>query len=212
MTAAAHQPNPETPRDIVPDIVLVLLGHDDAREPSLARLQHFIFLIDREHARSFGVVLTLLPWIRAKSGPRSEALQPVLHELDHAGQLPVGLLHPREGQRTIAESRERYQTDSTIRFSPRAVRSLQRVLWQYGPADDEHILDEIESTRSFGETAIGDRIDLSQERAWLVEEVKARGTDRRQWGDPEASAAEDEEIMEFFDRWRMSARRGPQKR
>jgi hypothetical protein len=212
MTAAAHQPNPEAPGELVPEIVLVLLGHDERHQPSLERLQDLLFLVDREHARSFGVVLTFLSWVREESGPRTNELVPVLEALDRAGQLPPGLLATKLPRRHIAEPQAPYRPDQPNRFPPKAARSLQRVLWKYGSATDDSIHEAIESTHAYGITPVGEQIDLSGERVWLMEEVKARGTDRSQWGDPAASAAEDEEIMEFFDRWRMSARRGHQER
>jgi hypothetical protein len=202
-----HAPNAKTANDPLPQVVLFVLRHDAASQPSLDRLQNLLFLVDREHARAFAVVLTFLLWVREPPGPWSDALLPVLAELDRAGQLPPGLLPRNHKSRRIAESQAVYAPDTPGHFSPRAARSLQRVLWRYANVPDDRLREEIESTHSYQDTPVGEQIDLSGERAWLVEKVSQQGTDQREWGDPAKSAAEDEEIMEIMDRWRSLGRR-----
>ncbi len=194
-------------RDQLAEIVLFVLRHDETDQPSLDRLQSLLFLVDREHSRSFGVVLTFLPWKRERIGPRSDDLFPVLKKLDDAAQLPKSFIMGSKTQRSIAEPKLQYEPDQRANFSPRAARSLQRVLWQYGSATDDRIREEFESTDAYQLTPAGEQIDLSGERAWLWEKVAQEGIDDRSRGDPEESAREDEEIMEFFDQWRIQARR-----
>jgi hypothetical protein len=207
MNAAAHQPNPEASRELVPQIVLALLGNDETRHPSLERLQELLFLVDREHARSFATVLTFLPWFREAAGPRTDALMPVLEALDRNGQLPPGLLPTKLPRRHIAESQAPYRQDQPMRFPPRAARSLQHVLWRYANASDDQIRQEIETTHAYHITPIGDQIDLSGERTRLLEKVARQGIDRSERGDSEESAREDREIMEALAGWRAEANR-----
>jgi len=193
-------------RDRPQDIVQWLIANDDAQHLTYDRLQNLLFLVDREHVRSFRTVLTSLQWVHDESGPRSDDLNPTLAKIDERYPLPQGLRPHREHAGRIAEHRSQYGEDPSELVSPRAFRSLQRVFLQHGSSTNDHIRREIEATPSYQRAAVGATIDFSMEPSWLELAAASGGPDLSERGSPEVSAAEDREIMEFMDRWRESDR------
>jgi len=216
MTAVAHHHELDAERDALAIIVLFLVERAPVQPVETHRLQNLVFLTDREHVRSFDEPLTNLRWQASSSGVTSQELHSVFEQLLAQGMLRRWTAQPPTPQAIGAYSAPTRHASWEEWLSPRAERSLSRVLSRYGHLTEHDIRAFVLQTRALQGLEPGEPIDPKVER--LPERAAVREeswpydapvpqTDRRAWGDPAASAAEDQEIMDAMAGWRAEANR-----
>lgn len=194
------------------DNVVIFLVHNTPGDLTITKMMKLVFLADVEHAQLYGVPLCDLKWTWYDFGAFSPVVYSAVEALDEQGMIADVLKHE---SRHIVPAHEEPEGLTEV-FSPRQIRVLTRIIQKYGDMS----LTQLKATAYESETMKRSNPDMSLDVQYeprtgtarasrRVAELRARAPEpnREEWGDPEASAIEDELILKEFASLRDEANR-----
>jgi uncharacterized phage-associated protein len=183
------------------EMVLFLLGKSPL-QLGITKLMKLLFLADMEHMQLHGERLCDIDWTWHRYGPFSPRVYQVVESLGEEGLIQDILIVDERRFMGADLFLEKCRIDT---LAPRQAHTLERVIDRYGSLALPAIKQVAYATATMRSVETGMQLDVSREPQRRISEslaafrelkMRAREPDLREWGDPNASAAEDTAITD----------------